>query len=171
MAAHHPESPVGANAQRGGGISFDDGGQSDPVDLWTLPRQVAATPPATDTLLAAWAGVQQQDGLPSRHREQPPDVSAISDPAASPRHRARAALPSLVRTLLVSAIVSAVVGLGALPIIGLLVAGPDGRSTGSARTDDRVVISDPAGGCLTMLVKPRKAGTTTNVNGTCFSVG
>jgi hypothetical protein len=178
MAAHHPESPSSAVPHAEGWTPFNDEqseSEEDALDLWSLPRDAVA-PPATDTLLAAWAGVQGHDGNPPPGDEQSPDSSAISPPDASARHRARSARPGVTRTVLVSTIVSAVVGLATLPIIGLLaadirIAKPDRSPTSTTTTDDRVVVPGPSGGCLTMLVKPRKPGTTANLTGTCFAVG
>lgn len=188
MGAHHLNRARGPNPRGDVRASFDNGAQpeidgsdEETVDLWSVPGDVGVTPPATDLMLAEWAGILRQDGdaKTAPGEERWPDSPAASgpvDPDAPPPHRSGGAPPGLASTVLVSAIISALVGLAALPVIGLLIAdiriaGPDRSSIGSTTTDDRVVVRDPSGDCLTMLVKPRKAGTTAKVNGTCFSVG
>jgi hypothetical protein len=182
MAAHEPAGSGGVGPAGEPGMSFDDGAQSErgeePADLWSLPRDVVAAPPATDTLLAAWAGALTQGGdvETSPDREwAAADAAGHRAPDPPTRHRVKPRRSGLTTTLLASAVVSAVACLAAFPVIGLMTA--DIRidqqvgDTPSPATDDRVVVRGPADGCLTMLVKPRRTGSTTNVNGTCFFVG
>lgn len=182
MAAHEPAGSGGVGPAGEAGTSFDDGAQpergEEPADLWSLPRDVVAAPPATDTLLAAWAGALTQGGdvepPPDRERAAA-DTGSHRAPDPPTRHRVKARRAGLTTTLLASAVVSAVACLAAFPVIGLLTAdirvGQQDRDTPAPATDDRVVVRGPADGCLTMLVKPRKTGSAANVNGTCFFVG
>jgi hypothetical protein len=185
MTARLPDHSGSARAAGGGATWFDDGAPSEtaerdgePADLWSLPHDVPTAPAATDTLLAAWAGVLTQGG----DTEASPDREHTPTGPAAGRHRAPddpprqvdATRPGLMTTVLVSVIASAVVGLAALLVLGVFRADiriSVGGSTGSTATDNRVVTRGPSEGCPTMLVEPRRAGTATNVNGTCFLVG
>jgi hypothetical protein len=105
-------------------------------------------------------------------------ADADTEPVVAPRRtRGRLDYRAGWVDLVVCVVVSALVGLGMLPVLAQLNArlgtsGPDGPAgVPSAPADDRVVIPGPSAGCVTMLVKPRPDGATRNVSGTCFVVG
>ena len=185
MTAQVPDRPAGARAGGDGEAWLDDDAPSEtaerdgePADLWSLPHDVPTAPAATDTLLAAWSGVLTQGSdaeasLDQDHTPTDPMAGSHSAPDDPPRRQVNATRPGLMTTVLVSAIASAVAGLATLLVFGVLGAHilSNAKARSSTATDDRVVVRGPSEGCPTMLVKPRRAGTAANVNGTCFLVG
>jgi hypothetical protein len=166
------------------------------ADLWSLPEDATppeagvatsakstAPPTSADHLVAAWisaiepsAGTDQASDDATKSGAAEDTVPRAGQHSAS-RHTREPWHPTLV-TMLISIIISAAAGLITVTLLAQFTAladtdepHNDSRGTTSTDLDDRVTVPGLASGCVTMLVKPRADGTTTQVGGTCFSVG